>query len=146
MAEISIIIVLLAGMAYGLYLFMKPSPKPAEPVAEQEEEEAKVMMAEEYCVIDEAQDGTDPRDGAELSADEALMIEAEEDAIDELRKGDDHLAALRELGYRIGAQENAPQVERREDVVADTEEDGRNYYPADGPGRSDPFEYQQHNI
>ena len=145
MAEISIIIVLLAGMAYGLFLFMKPSPKPAEPVAEQEEE-AEVMMAEEYCVIDEAQDGTDPRDGAELSADEALMIEAEEDAIDELRKGDDHLAALRELGYRIGAQENAPKVERREDVVADTEEDGRNYYPADGPGRSDPFEYQQHNI
>ena len=145
MAEISIIVVLLAGMAYGLFLFMKPSPKPAEPVAEQEEE-AEVMMAEEYCVIDEAQDGTDPRDGAELSADEALMIEAEEDAIDELRKGDDHLAALRELGYRIGAQENAPKVERREDVVADTEEDGRNYYPADGPGRSDPFEYQQHNI
>ena len=145
MAEISIIIVLLAGMAYGLFLFMKPSPKPAEPVAEQEEE-AEVMMAEEYCVIDEAQDGTDPRDGAELSADEALMIEAEEDAIDELRKGDEHLAALRELGYRIGAQENAPKVERREDVVADTEEDGRNYYPADGPGRSDPFEYQQHNI
>ena len=145
MAEISIIIVLLAGMAYGLFLFMKPSPKSAEPVAEQEEE-AEVMMAEEYCVIDEAQDGTDPRDGAELSADEALMIEAEEDAIDELRKGDEHLAALRELGYRIGAQENAPKVERREDVVADTEEDGRNYYPADGPGRSDPFEYQQHNI
>ena len=145
MAEISIIIVLLAGMAYGLFLFMKPSPKPAEPVAEQEEE-AEVMMAEEYCVINEAQDGTDPRDGAELSADEALMIEAEEDAIDELRKGDEHLAALRELGYRIGAQENAPKVERREDVVADTEEDGRNYYPADGPGRSDPFEYQQHNI
>ena len=145
MAEISIIVVLLAGMAYGLFLFMKPSPKPAEPVAEQEEE-AEVMMAEEYCVIDEAQDGTDPRDGAELSADEALMIEAEEDAIDELRKGDEHLAALRELGYRIGAQENAPKVERREDVVADTEEDGRNYYPADGPGRSDPFEYQQHNI
>ena len=145
MAEISIIIVLLAGMAYGLFLFMKPSPEPAEPVAEQEEE-AEVMMAEEYCVIDEAQDGTDPRDGAELSADEALMIEAEEDAIDELRKGDEHLAALRELGYRIGAQENAPKVERREDVVADTEEDGRNYYPADGPGRSDPFEYQQHNI
>ena len=145
MAEISIIVVLLAGMAYGLFLFMKPSLKPAEPVAEQEEE-AEVMMAEEYCVIDEAQDGTDPRDGAELSADEALMIEAEEDAIDELRKGDEHLAALRELGYRIGAQENAPKVERREDVVADTEEDGRNYYPADGPGRSDPFEYQQHNI
>ena len=145
MAEISIIVVLLAGMAYGLFLFMKPSPKPAEPVAEQEEE-AEVMMAEEYCVIDEAQDGTDPRDGVELSADEALMIEAEEDAIDEFRKGDDHLAALRELGYRIGAQENAPKVERREDVVADTEEDGRNYYPADGPGRSDPFEYQQHNI
>ena len=145
MAEISIIIVLLAGMAYGLFLFMKPSPKPAEPVAEQEEE-AEVMMAEEYSVINEAQDGTDPKDGAELSADEALMIEAEEDAIDELRKGDEHLAALRELGYRIGAQENAPKVERREDVVADTEEDGRNYYPADGPGRSDPFEYQQHNI
>ena len=145
MAEISIIIVLLAGIGYGVYLFMKPTPKPAEPVAEQEEE-AEVMMAEEYCVIDEAQDGTDPRDGAELSADEALMIEAEEDAIDELRKGDEHLAALRELGYRIGAQENAPKVERREDVVADTEEDGRNYYPADGPGRSDPFEYQQHNI
>ena len=145
MAEISIIVVLLAGIGFGIYLFVKPSPKPAEPVAEQEEE-AEVMMAEEYCVIDEAQDGTDPRDGAELSADEALMIEAEEDAIDELRKGDEHLAALRELGYRIGAQENAPKVERREDVVADTEEDGRNYYPADGPGRSDPFEYQQHNI
>ena len=145
MAEISIIIVLLAGIGYGVFLFMKPSPKPAEPVAEQEEE-AEVMMAEEYSVINEAQDGTDPKDGAELSADEALMIEAEEDAIDELRKGDEHLAALRELGYRIGAQENAPKVERREDVVADTEEDGRNYYPADGPGRSDPFEYQQHNI
>ena len=145
MAEISIIVVLLAGIGFGIYLFVKPTPKPAEPVAEQEEE-AEVMMAEEYCVIDEAQDGTDPRDGAELSADEALMIEAEEDAIDELSKGEEHLAALRELGYRIGAQENAPKVERREDVVADTEEDGRNYYPADGPGRSDPFEYQQHNI
>ena len=145
MAEISIIIVLLAGIGYGVFLFMKPSPKPAEPVAEQEEE-AEVMMAEEYSVINEAQDGTDPKDGAELSADEALMIEAEEDAIDELSKGEEHLAALRELGYRIGAQENAPKVERREDVVADTEEDGRNYYPADGPGRSDPFEYQQHNI
>ena len=145
MAEISIIVVLLAGIGFGIYLFVKPSPKPAEPVAEQEEE-AEVMMAEEYSVIDEAQDGTDPRDGAELSADEALMIEAEEDAIDELSKGEEHLAALRELGYRIGAQENAPKVERREDVVADTEEDGRNYYPADGPGRSDPFEYQQHNI
>ena len=145
MAEISIIIVLLAGIGYGIFLFMKPSRKPAEPVAEQQEE-AEVMMAEEYSVIDEAQDGTDPKDGAELSADEALMIEAEEDAIDELSKGEEHLAALRELGYRIGAQENAPKVERREDVVADTEEDGRNYYPADGPGRSDPFEYQQHNI
>ena len=145
MAEISIIVVLLAGIGFGIYLFVKPSPKPAEPVAEQEEE-AEVMMAEEYSVIDEAQDGTDPKDGAELSADEALMIEAEEDAIDELSKGEEHLAALRELGYRIGAQENAPKVERREDVVADTEEDGRNYYPADGPGRSDPFEYQQHNI
>ena len=145
MAEISIIVVLLAGIGFGIYLFVKPSPKPAEPVAEQEEE-AEVMMAEEYSVIDEAQDGTDPKDGAELSADEALMIEAEEDAIDELSKGEEHLAALRELGYRIGAQENAPKVERRKDVVADTEEDGRNYYPADGPGRSDPFEYQQHNI
>lgn len=145
MAEISIIVVLLAGIGFGIYLFVKPSPKPAEPVAKQEEE-AEVMMAEEYSVIDEAQDGTDPKDGAELSADEALMIEAEEDAIDELSKGEEHLAALRELGYRIGAQENAPKVERREDVVADTEEDGRNYYPADGPGRSDPFEYQQHNI
>ena len=145
MAEISIIVVLLAGIGFGIYLFVKPSPKPAEPVAEQEEE-AEVMMAEEYSVIDEAQDGTDPKDGAELSADEALMIEAEEDAIDELSKGEEHLAALRELGYRIGAKENAPKVERREDVVADTEEDGRNYYPADGPGRSDPFEYQQHNI
>ena len=145
MAEISIIVVLLAGIGFGIYLFVKPSPKPAEPVAEQQEE-AEVMMAEEYSVIDEAQDGTDPKDGAELSADEALMIEAEEDAIDELSKGEEHLAALRELGYRIGAQENAPKVERREDVVADTEEDGRNYYPADGPGRSDPFEYQQHNI
>ena len=145
MAEISIIVVLLAGIGFGIYLFVKPTPKPAEPVAEQEEE-AEVMMAEEYSVIDEAQDGTDPKDGAELSADEALMIEAEEDAIDELSKGEEHLAALRELGYRIGAQENAPKVERREDVVADTEEDGRNYYPADGPGRSDPFEYQQHNI
>ena len=145
MAEISIIVVLLAGIGFGIYLFVKPTPKPAEPVAEQEEE-AEVMMAEEYSVINEAQDGTDPKDGAELSADEALMIEAEEDAIDELSKGEEHLAALRELGYRIGAQENAPKVERREDVVADTEEDGRNYYPADGPGRSDPFEYQQHNI
>lgn len=145
MAEISIIVVLLAGIGFGIYLFVKPTSKPAEPVAEQEEE-AEVMMAEEYCVIDEAQDGTDPRDGVELSADEALMIETEEDAIDELSKGEEHLAALRELGYRIGAQENAPKEERREDVVADTEEDGRNYYPADGPGRSDPFEYQQHNI
>ena len=145
MAEISIIVLLLVGIGYGLFLFMKPSPKPVAPVAVQEEED-EVMMAEEYNVIDEAQDGTDPSDGAELSEVEASMIEAEEDAIDELRKGDEHLAALRELGYRIGSQENAPKVERREDVVADTEEDGRNYYPADGPGRSDPFEYQQHNI
>ena len=145
MAEISIIVVLLAGIGFGIYLFVKPSPKPAEPVAEQEEE-AEVMMAEEYSVIDEAQDGTDPKDGAELSADEALMIEAEEDAIDELSKGEEHLAALRELGYRIGAKENAPKVERREDVVADTEEDGLKYYPAEGPGRHDPFEYQQNNI
>ena len=146
MVNIIGISVLVAGIGFGIYLFMKPVPKAVQPAAEQEEDEAEVIMAEEYCVIDEAQDGTDPRDGAELSADEALMIEAEEDAIDELRKGDEHLAALRELGYRIGAQENAPKVERREDVVADTEEDGRNYYPADGPGRSDPFEYQQHNI
>ena len=145
MAEISIIVLLLLGVGYGLFLFMKPSQKPVAPAAVQEEED-EVMMAEEYNVIDEAQDGTDPKDGAELSADEALMIEAEEDAIDELSKGEEHLAALRELGYRIGAQENAPKVERREDVVADTEEDGRNYYPADGPGRRDPFEYQQHNI
>lgn len=145
MAEISIIIVLLAGIGYGIYLVMKPSRKPAEPVAEQQEE-AEVMMAEKYSVIDEAQDGTDPEDGAELSAEEAVMIEAEEDAIDELKKGEEHLAALRELGYKIGAQENAPEVERREDVVADTEENGRKFYPANEQGRQDPFEYQPHNI
>ena len=145
MAEISIIIVLLAGIGYGIFLFMKPSRKPAEPVAEQQEE-AEVMMAEKYSVIDEAQDGTDPEDGAELSAEEAVMIEAEEDAIDELKKGEEHLAALRELGYKIGAQENAPEVERREDVVADTEENGRKFYPANEQGRQDPFEYQPHNI
>ena len=146
MAEISIIIVLLAGIGYGIYLVMKPSRKPAEPVAEQQEE-AEVMMAEKYSVIDEAQDGTDPEDGAELSAEEAVMIEAEEDAIDELRKGEEHLAALRELGYKTGAQDNAPgEEERRENVVADTEEDGRKYYPASGQGRQDPFEYQPNNI
>jgi hypothetical protein len=75
------------------------------------------------------------------------MIEAEEDAIDELKKGEEHLAALRELGYKTGAQDNAPgEDERREDVVADTEEDGRKYYPASGQGRQDPFEYQPNNI
>ena len=146
MAEISIIVLLLVGIGYGLFLFMKPSPKPVAPVAVQEEED-EVMMAEEYKVIDEAQDGTDPKDGAELSEVEASMIEAEEDAIDELRKGEEHLAALRELGYKTGAQDNAPgEEERREDVVADTEEDGRKYYPASGQGRQDPFEYQPNNI
>ena len=146
MAEISIIVLLLVGIGYGLFLFMKPSPKPVAPVAVQEEED-EVMMAEEYNVIDAAQDGTDPSDGAELSEVEASMIEAEEDAIDELRKGEEHLAALRELGYKTGAQDNAPgEDERREDVVADTEEDGRKYYPASGQGRQDPFEYQPNNI
>ena len=146
MAEISIIVLLLVGIGYGLFLFMKPSQKPIAPAAVQEEED-EVMMAEEYNVIDEAQDGTDPKDGAELSEVEASMIEAEEDAIDELRKGEEHLAALRELGYKTGAQDNAPgEEERREDVVADTEEDGRKYYPASGQGRQDPFEYQPNNI
>ena len=104
------------------------------------------MMAEEYNVIDEAQDGTDPKDGAELSEVEASMIEAEEDAIDELKKGEEHLAALRELGYKIGAQDNVHEGERRENVVADTEENGRKFYPANEQGRQDPFEYQPHNI
>ena len=145
MAEISIIVLLLVGIGYGLFLFMKPSPKPVAPAAVQEEEE-EVMMAEEYNVIDAAQDGTDPSDGAELSEVEASMIEAEEDAIDELKKGEEHLAALRELGYKIGAQENAPEVAKKEDVVLDTEEDGRKFYPANEQGRHDPFEYQPHNI
>ena len=90
MAEISIIVFLLVGIGYGLFLFMKPSPKPVAPVAVQEEED-EVMMAEEYNVIDEAQDGTDPKDGAELSEVEASMIEAEEDAIDELKKGEEQI-------------------------------------------------------
>ena len=145
MAEISIIVVLLAGMAYGLFLFMKPSPKPAEPVAEQEEE-AEVMMAEEYCVIDEAQDGTDPRDGVALSALEATLIEADAEPEEEFKGDEKRLKELLELNYRIGAKEEAPKVERREDVVDDTEEDERTFYPAEGPGRRDPFEYQQHNI
>ena len=144
MAEISIIVLLLVGIGYGLFLFMKSSPKPVAPVAIQEEDE--VMMAEEYKVIDEAQDGTDPSDGAELSEVEASMIEAEEDAIDELKKGEEHLAALRELGYKIGAQDNVHEGERRENVVADTEENGRKFYPANEQGRQDPFEYQPHNI
>ena len=145
MAEISIIVLLLVGIGYGLFLFMKPSPKPVAPVAVQEKED-EVMMAEEYNVIDEAQDGTDPSDGAELSEVEASMIEAEEDAIDELKKGEEHLAALRELGYKIGAQDNVHEGERRENVVADTEENGRKFYPANEQGRQDPFEYQPHNI
>ena len=145
MAEISIIVLLLLGVGYGLFLFMKPSQKPVAPAAVQEEED-EVMMAEEYNVIDAAQDGTDPKDGAELSEVEASMIEAEEDAINELKKGEEHLAALRELGYKIGAQDNVHEGERRENVVADTEENGRKFYPANEQGRQDPFEYQPHNI
>lgn len=145
MAELSIIIVLLAGLVYGIYLFMKPSLKAVEPEVQQEERD-EVMMAEEYNVIDETQDGSNPRDGAELSVVEASLIEAEEDAIDELKKGEEHLAVLRELKYKIGAEENAPAQEKKDDVVSDTEENGRKFYPASEQGRQDPFEYQQHHI
>lgn len=145
MAELSIIIVLLAGLVYGIYLFMKPSLKAVEPEVRQEERD-EVMMAEEYNVIDETQDGSNPRDGAELSVVEASLIEAEEDAIDELKKGEEHLAVLRELKYKIGAEENAPAQEKKDDVVSDTEENGRKFYPASEQGRQDPFEYQQHHI
>ena len=145
MAEISIIIVLLAGLVYGIFLVAKPSTKPVNPVAIQEDED-EVKMAEEYNVVNEAEDGTDPRDGAELSVFEATMIDAEEDAMDELKKGEEHLTLLRELGYKVGAQENAPEVAKKEDVVLDTEEDGRKFYPANEQGRHDPFEYQPHNI
>ena len=145
MALISIIVLLLMGLVYGLFLFMKPTPKAAAPAAVQEEED-EVMMAEEYKVIDEAQDGTDPKDGVELSALEASLIDADEDAIDELKKGEEHIATLRELEYKIGAQDNVHEGERRENVVTDTEENGRKFYPANEQGRHDPFEYQPHNI
>lgn len=145
MAEISIIIVLLAGIGYGVYLFMKPTPKPAEPVVEQEEE-SEVMMAEEYSVIDETEDGSDPKDGVELSELEAALIDADADPEEEFKKDGNRVKELLELNYKIGGQEEAPKEEKSEDVVKDTEEDGLKYYPAEGPGRHDPFEYQHNNI
>ena len=146
MVELIIILVLLGGAGFGLYLFLKAPAKAVEPTPV-EEEEHEVIMAEEYNVIDESQDGSRPKDGVALSDLEASLIDADEEAMDELKKGEEHLAALRELGYKTGAQDNAPgEEERREDVVADTEEDGRKYYPASGQGRQDPFEYQPNNI
>ena len=146
MVNIIVISVLVAGIGFGIYLFMKPVPKAVQPAAEQEEDEAEVIMAEEYCVIDEAQDGSDPRDGVALSALEATLIEADAEPEEEFKGNERRLKELLELNYRIGAKEEAPKVERREDVVDDTEEDERTFYPAEGPGRRDPFEYQQHNI
>ena len=146
MVNIIVISVLVAGLGFGIYLFVKPAPKVAAPAVEQPEEEAEAIMAEEYCVIDEAQDGSDPKDGVALSALEATLIDADADPEEEFKKDENRLKELLELNYRIGAQEEAPKVERRENVVDDTEEDERTFYPAEGPGRSDPFEYQQHNI
>jgi hypothetical protein len=146
MVELIIILVLLGGAGFGLYLFLKAPAKAVEPTPV-EEEEHEVIMAEEYNVIDESQDGSRPKDGVALSDLEASLIDADEEAMDELKKGEQHLAVLRELKYKIGAENKAQgSDERREDVVEDTEEDGLKYYPADGQGGQDPFEYQPHNI
>lgn len=136
-----------AFLVCGFLLCYKPSKN--EKVTDNntdEEDESEVMKAEVPGPVDETQDGRDPSDGIELAEEEISMIDTDTEPYELLKNDESYAKQLQELGYKIGAQEEEHLDKKEENVVSDTEDDGRKYYRAPEHGSQDPFDYQRHNI